>query len=264
MTWNNFFDIVTVDKVAHKAPDSTSLLHERMISNLQSGTLFPRKQSQSNDIYFNGEILYLRNQLNDCLHRLQIQRDNSDFVSYVDKLKLLQKPENISLNIPFRKLHLIKDYNELNKNVHYDIDKVKEICQKSSKCSDDKIIKNLVTDKDKTDLSNSNDINGNSNKHKGNKYDIRKKIYIFLLCDSMMKDAKGWELLSKIDHKHSIYVRRFSGAKVKSMKVYAKPCVTVESPDHIILQVGINELNSKNIPEKVAKSYLDLAKGMVS
>ena len=79
-----------------------------------------------------------------------------------------------------------------------------------------------------------------------------------------MKDAKGWKLLSKIDHKHSIYVRRFSGTKVKSMKVYAKPCVTVESPDHIILQVGINELNSKNIPEKVAKSYLDLAKVMVS
>ena len=181
MTWNNFFDIVTVDKVAHKAPDSTSLLHERMISNLQSGTLFPRKQSQFKDIYFNGEILYLRNQLNDCLHRLQIQRDNSDFVSYIDKFKLLQKPENISLNIPFRKLHLIKDYNELNKNVHYDIDKDKEICQKSSKCSDDKIIKNLVTDKDKTDLSNSNDINGNSNKQKGNKDDIRKNFFFYFV-----------------------------------------------------------------------------------
>ena len=109
-------------------------------------------------------------------------------------------------------------------------------------------------------MSNSNDINGNSNKQKGNKDDIRKNFFFFLLCDSMMKDAKAWELLSKTDHKHSIYVRRFSGAKVKSMKVYAKPCVTVENPDHIIIQVGINELNSKSIPEKVAKSFSILRK----
>ena len=33
-----FFDNVTVDKAAHKAPDSMSLLYERMISNLQSET----------------------------------------------------------------------------------------------------------------------------------------------------------------------------------------------------------------------------------
>ena len=89
---------------------------------------------------------------------------------------------------------------------------------------------------------------------------ISERIFFFLLCDSMMKDAKAWELLSKTDHKHSIYVRRFSGAKVKSMKVYAKACVTVENPDHIIIQVGINELNSKSIPEKVAKSFSILRK----
>ena len=34
-----FFDNVTVDKAAHEAPDSISLLYERMISNLQSETL---------------------------------------------------------------------------------------------------------------------------------------------------------------------------------------------------------------------------------
>ena len=35
-----FFDNVTVDKAAHKAPCSMSLLYEQMISNLQSETLF--------------------------------------------------------------------------------------------------------------------------------------------------------------------------------------------------------------------------------
>ena len=35
----NFFDNVTADKAAHKAPDSISLLYEQIISNLQSETL---------------------------------------------------------------------------------------------------------------------------------------------------------------------------------------------------------------------------------
>ena len=67
------------------------------------------------------------------------------------------------------------NHNELNKNVHYDIDKEKDICQKISKFSDDKVSKSAITDKDKTDLSNSNDINGTSYKHKGSKDDIRRK-----------------------------------------------------------------------------------------
>ena len=36
----------------------------------------------------------------------------------------------------------------------------------------------------------------------------------------MIKRTKGWALPSKLDHKHSIYVRSFSGAKVRSMKDY--------------------------------------------
>ena len=86
-----FIDNFTIDKAAHKAPDSMSLLYERMISNLQSENLFLREQLKSKDIYFNGEFLYLGNQLNNCLHRIQIKRDDSDFLSCVLKLDLLQK-----------------------------------------------------------------------------------------------------------------------------------------------------------------------------
>ena len=41
--------------------------------------------------------------------------------------------------------------------------------------SDDKVNKNATTDKDKTDLNNSNDINGTSYKHKSSKDDIKRK-----------------------------------------------------------------------------------------
>ena len=120
---------------------------------------------KAKDIYFNDEILYIWNQLKNCLHRLQIKRDDSDFLSCVGKLNLFQINWNSSLNIPSRELNLIVDHNKSSKNVHYDINKEKDISQKSSKCSDDKVNKNAFTDTDKTDLSNSRDINGTSNKH---------------------------------------------------------------------------------------------------
>ena len=107
----------------------------------------------------------MKNQLNDCLHRIQVKRDDIDFLSCTDKLNLLKKILNSPINIPSRQLNLIDDQNELNKNVHYDISKEKDICQKSNNLSDDKVIKNATADKDKTDLNNSNNINGTSYKH---------------------------------------------------------------------------------------------------
>ena len=67
------------------------------------------------------------------------------------------------------------DHNEFNKTIHYDIEKEKDICPKSSKYSDDKFNKNAITDKDKTDLSNRSDTNGTSNKHKCSKDGIRRE-----------------------------------------------------------------------------------------
>ena len=58
-----------------------------------------------------------------------------------------QKNWNSSLNIPSRELNLIEDHNEFNKTIHYDIEKEKDICPKSSKYSDDKFNKNAITDK---------------------------------------------------------------------------------------------------------------------
>ena len=44
---------------------------------------------------------------------------------------------NNTLNKPFRKLNLIEFHNELSVSIPHDIDKEKDIYQKSSKCSDD-------------------------------------------------------------------------------------------------------------------------------
>ena len=43
-----------------------------------------------------------------------------------------------------------------------------------------------------------------------------------------------------------------------------KPCIRDKNPDHTIMHVGTNDLNSENNSEKVAKPIVDLAKRMVS
>ena len=88
----------------------------------------------------------------------------------------------------------------------------------------------------------------------------RKKIYI--LGDSMIKHLKGWDISAKLKQRHSIYVRPFTGAKVRSMKDHVKPCIREDKPDHIILYEGTNELSPENDAERVGKSIVDLAKSL--
>ena len=63
-----------------------------------------------------------------------------------------------------------------------------------------------------------------------------------------------------IDQNHNVCVRSFSGAKVKCMKDYVKPCIREKNLDYLIFHVGINELNSELPPERIAKSIIDVAK----
>ena len=44
------------------------------------------------------------------------------------------------------------------------------------------------------------------------------------------------------------------------MKEYVKPCIRENDPDHVIMHVGTNEMNSKLPPERIAKSVIDVAK----
>ena len=46
------------------------------------------------------------------------------------------------------------------------------------------------------------------------------------------------------------------------MKDYIKPCLREENPDHIILHIGTNCLNSDSDSERIAKSIIDLSKGI--
>ena len=48
------------------------------------------------------------------------------------------------------------------------------------------------------------------------------------------------------------------------MKDYAKACIRENDPDHAILHVGTNELNSELVPEGIEKPIVDVAKNIKS
>ena len=87
---------------------------------------------------------------------------------------------------------------------------------------------------------------------------------MFILDDSMVKNINGWSISENLKKKHNVYVRSFSGSNVRCMKDYAKPCIRVDDLDHIILQVGTNDLNSEKSAHLCSQSIVDLAKSLTS
>ena len=53
----------------------------------------------------------------------------------------------------------------------------------------------------------------------------------------MVKHVEGWRLKKSIDKNHNVYVKHFSGAKVKCMKDYIKPSIREKNPDYVIFHV---------------------------
>ena len=101
------------------------------------------------------------------------------------------------------------------------------------------------------------------------KIDHRKKIVyqptdkynknIYILGASMVKHVEGWKLKKSIDKNHNVYVRSFTGAKLKCMKEKMYSCLK-KKPDYVIFHVGTNELNSGLLPKRIAESIMYVAK----
>ena len=77
------------------------------------------------------------------------------------------------------------------------------------------------------------------------------------LGDSRIKNIKGWEISKKL-HNANVYVKHFSGAKVRYIKDHLKASLR-ENPDHFVLYVGTNNLDSDWSPDLIAKSIVNIA-----
>ena len=107
---------------------------------------------------------------------------------------------------------------------------------------------NEHSDKEKTEKKKQNKDNPSSSKN----------VY------SMVKNVEGWKLKKSLRQNQNVFVRSFSGAKIKCMKDYVKPCIRENNPEYIILHVGTNELKSDSTPERIAKSVVDVGKNIQS
>ena len=108
------------------------------------------------------------------------------------------------------------------------------------------------------DISNaSNSTKTDENKKDQNRNNEVKSVVI--IGDSMIKHQNGWDMSQKV-HKSEckVYVKSFPCAKTSCMKDHVKPSLR-SPPNHFILHVGTNDLNSNQTSEVIAREIVDLA-----
>ena len=91
---------------------------------------------------------------------------------------------------------------------------------------------------------------GNNEKDKQN---------IVIIGDSMVKGLKSWKMNKSLGYKHKVNIRTFAGAKINCMRDYVKPINREMNPNHLIIHVGTNNLNSEATSSQIAKSIIELA-----
>ena len=76
----------------------------------------------------------------------------------------------------------------------------------------------------------------------------------------MIKNIKGWKILRTL-HNANVYVRHLLRAKVRCMKDHLKPSLR-ENPDHFVLHVCTNDLDSDRSLDLIAKSKVDVGSSL--
>ena len=77
---------------------------------------------------------------------------------------------------------------------------------------------------------------------------------VFTIGDSIVKHIRGYELSQRVEN-YKVFVKIFSGAKVRCMENYIQPALR-ETPSHVILHVGINNVTIKEDPQQIAESII--------
>ena len=97
--------------------------------------------------------------------------------------------------------------------------------------------------KEKHQVNESNkDKDKSSHKERLPPKDKKNNDTVYILGDSMVKHVEGWKVTKSINTDMKVYVRSFSGAKVKGMKDYVKPCLRENDLKNVILHVRTNDL----------------------
>ena len=180
------------------------------------------------------EVLFLRKELSGKNETIKILVDS------VSRKETENITTDIQYNTEERENKITNELNDAATHLKQSNEDNESIPKNSS---DQDSIRNLQQRTEMPDKSNSN---------------LEKK-NIYILGDSMVKHVYGWEMNQKLSNKHKVFVRSFSGAKTNCMRDYIKPCLRENSPEHVVLHVGTNDLPSEKPADTIAKSIINLA-----
>lgn len=68
----------------------------------------------------------------------------------------------------------------------------------------------------------------------------------------MVKRIKKWNFSNKSDQNHNVYIGDFPEATTRRRNSHTKSFIYEGNPEHVILNVGTNELNSEKNVEFIA------------
>ena len=77
---------------------------------------------------------------------------------------------------------------------------------------------------------------------------------VFILGDSILKYVNDYKITKKLDN-CKIYLKSFSGAKIKCMENYVQHTMRT-NPDHIVIHVGTKDLSSKNESAEISRAIV--------
>ena len=80
---------------------------------------------------------------------------------------------------------------------------------------------------------------------------------VFIMGDSIVKHIRGYDLSQRVEN-YKAFVKSFSGAKVRCMEEYIQPTLR-ETPSHVILHVGTNDVTATQEPQQIAEGIVNLA-----
>ena len=79
-----------------------------------------------------------------------------------------------------------------------------------------------------------------------------------ILVDSLIKHTNGWETAKTLNTECKVFVRTFPGATTHCLRNYMKALMRTK-PNHFVVHVGANHLNSNASPDKISKTIIYLA-----
>ena len=85
--------------------------------------------------------------------------------------------------------------------------------------------------------------------------------HVILLGDSTIKNINGYKFSYQLE-KGKVYVKSYSGSKIRCMEYHAKPTSRAD-PDNI-RHVGTNDLPTRKNPNETAKSIVQLVLALKS